>query len=89
MILIYLNYRLWSIKLKVIYAKVLDTLVMERNGNTLNCSGGTIQPDQNMMAPELSGIHMNSSFEVAIDGMPSYFGRAVAHNNFRAVLCFS
>ena len=25
-----------------------------------------------MMAPELSGIHMNSSFEV-----PSYFGRAV------------
>ena len=31
-----------------------------------------LQPDQNMMAPELSGIHMNSSFEV-----PSYFGRAV------------
>ena len=26
-----------------------------------------IQPDQNMMAPELSGIRMNSSFEV-----PSY-----------------
>ena len=36
MILIYLNYRLWSIKLKVIYAKTLDTYVLERNGNELN-----------------------------------------------------
>ena len=36
MILIYLNYRLWSIKLKVIYAKVLDTLFLERDGNYLN-----------------------------------------------------
>ena len=35
-----------------------------------------LQPDQNMMAPELSGIHMNSSFEV-----PSYFGRAVLFPN--------
>ena len=39
MVLIYLNYRLWSIKLKVIYAKVLDTLVLERNRNTLMISG--------------------------------------------------
>ena len=39
MVLIYLNYRLWSIKLKVIYAKVLDTLVLERNGSTLKFSG--------------------------------------------------
>ena len=31
MILIYLNYRLWSVKLKVIYGKVLDTLVLDRN----------------------------------------------------------
>ena len=36
MILIYLNYRLWSIKLKVIYAKTLDTYVLERNRNELN-----------------------------------------------------
>ena len=36
MVLIYLNYRLWSIKLKVIYAKVLDTYVFERNGNKLS-----------------------------------------------------
>ena len=36
MVLIYLNYRLWSIKLKVIYAKVLDTYVFERNGNELS-----------------------------------------------------
>ena len=42
MVLIYLNYRLWSIKLKVIYAKVLDTLVLERNGNTLKFSDRTI-----------------------------------------------
>ena len=31
-----------------------------------------IQPDQNMMIPELSGIHMNSSFEVS-----SYSGHTV------------
>ena len=31
MILIYLNYRLWSIKLKDIYGGVLDTLVLDRN----------------------------------------------------------
>ena len=31
MILIYLNYRLWSIKLKDIYGEVLDTLVLDRN----------------------------------------------------------
>jgi len=36
MVLVYLNYRLWSVKLKVIYAKVLDTYVLERNGNKLN-----------------------------------------------------
>ena len=33
---------------------------------------GNVQPDQNMMIPELSGIHVNSSFEVS-----SYFGQAV------------
>ena len=32
----------------------------------------SVQPDQNMMIPELSGIHMNSSFEVS-----SYFGQTV------------
>ena len=31
-----------------------------------------LQPDQNMMIPELSGIHMNSSFEVS-----SYSGQMV------------
>ena len=31
-----------------------------------------LQSDQNMMIPELSGIHVNSSFEVS-----SYFGQAV------------
>ena len=31
-----------------------------------------LQPDQNMMKPELSGIHRNSSFEVS-----SYFGQSV------------
>ena len=31
MILIYLNYRLWSMKLKDIYGEVLDTLVLDRN----------------------------------------------------------
>ena len=31
MILIYLNYRLWSVKLKDIYGEVLDTLVFDRN----------------------------------------------------------
>ena len=31
MILIYLNYRLWSAKLKDIYGEVLDTLVFDRN----------------------------------------------------------
>ena len=36
MVLVYLNYRLWSVKLKVIYAKVLDTYFLERNGNELN-----------------------------------------------------
>ena len=41
MVLIYLNYRLWSIKLKVIYAKVLDTLVLERNGNVPRLNGWT------------------------------------------------
>ena len=35
MVLVYLNYRLWSVKLKVIYAKVLDTYALERNGNKL------------------------------------------------------
>ena len=33
MILIYLNYRLLLIKLKVIYGKLLDTLVLDRNRN--------------------------------------------------------
>ena len=32
----------------------------------------SIQPDQNIMIPELSGIHVISSFEVS-----SYFGQAV------------
>ena len=36
MILIYINYRLWLIKLKVIYAKVLDTLCLERNRDELH-----------------------------------------------------
>ena len=36
MILIYLNYRLWSVKLKVIYGKVLDTLVLDRNRKHIN-----------------------------------------------------
>ena len=31
MVLIYLNYRLWSIKLKNMYGDVLDTLVFDRN----------------------------------------------------------
>ena len=31
MILIYLNYRLWSVKLKDIYGEVLDTLVLDRH----------------------------------------------------------
>ena len=31
-----------------------------------------LQSDQNMMKPELSGINMNSSFEVS-----SYFGQSV------------
>ena len=31
MILIFLNYRIWFVKLKVIYGNVLDTLVFERN----------------------------------------------------------
>ena len=34
MILIYLNYRLWSVKLKVIYENVLDTLVFVGDGKT-------------------------------------------------------
>ena len=32
MILIYLNYRIWSVKLKDIYGHVLDTLAFDRNG---------------------------------------------------------
>ena len=31
MILIYLNYRFWSVKLRDIYAEVLDTLVFDMN----------------------------------------------------------
>ena len=30
LILIYLNYRLWSMKLKVMYGKFLDTFILER-----------------------------------------------------------
>ena len=31
MILIYLNYKLWLVKWKVIYTKILDTVVLDRN----------------------------------------------------------
>ena len=36
MILIYLNYRIWSIQLKVIYGHVLDTLAFDRNGKHID-----------------------------------------------------
>ena len=33
MILIYLKYRVWSVKLRDIYAEVLDTVVFDKNLN--------------------------------------------------------
>ena len=38
----------------------------------INVKFHDVQPDQNMMKPELSGIHMNFSFEVS-----SYSGQTV------------
>ena len=35
MILIYLNYRFWSVKWRVVYGKALDTLVLDRNRDSL------------------------------------------------------
>ena len=32
MMLIYLNYRIWFVQLKVIYGNVLNTLVFDRDG---------------------------------------------------------
>ena len=38
MILIYLNYRFWSVKWRVVYGKALDTLVLDRNRDALTLS---------------------------------------------------
>ena len=35
MILIYLNYRFWSVKWRFVYGKALDTLVLDRNRDSL------------------------------------------------------